>query len=208
MALGLFATAKPDSSLSSASTAATAHPPDSTNPDNKSILLAHIVSTKCDSVVVTDESMDFPPDWRQSVSEHDRRGHQEKGRTIALHSLGVLPAYQRMGLGRTVLKSYIQRMETAGVADRIALIAHGHLVEYYESFGFVNKGESAAQFGGGGWNDMVDSAHVIPQSMILTLLRSTNLPTLALVVRAYLSDENNAVSRVRSKVRCPQTLAG
>ena len=152
----MFATAKPGSPLSSALTAASAHPPDSTNPENKGILLAHVVSTKCDSEVVTDESMDLPSDWRQGVSEYDRRGHQEKGRTIALHSLGVLPAYQRIGLGRTILKSYIQRTETAGVADRIALIAHGPLVEYYEAFGFVNKGESAAQFGGGGWNDMVD----------------------------------------------------
>lgn len=157
MALGLFATAKPDSPLSRASTAASARPPDSTKPDNKGVLLAHVVATECDSEVVTDESMDFPSDWRQGVPAHDRRGHQEKGRTIALHSLGVLPAYQRIGLGRTILRSYIQRMETAGVADRIALLAHGPLVKYYEKFGFVNKGESAAQFGGGGWNDMVDS---------------------------------------------------
>ena len=161
MALGLFATAKPNSPLSSASTAASAHPPDSTRPDNKGILLAHIVATKCDGEVVTDEAMDFPPEWRRGVSVHDRRGHQEKGRTIALHSLAVLPAYQRIGLGRTIMKSYIQRMESAGVADRIALIAHGPLIGYYETLGFVNKGESAAQFGGGGWNDMVEPTHVI-----------------------------------------------
>lgn len=207
MALGLFATAKPNSPLSGASTAASAHPPDSTNPDNKGILLAHIVSTKCDSEVVTDESMDFPPEWRQGVSEHDRRGHQEKGRTIALHSLGVLPAYQRIGLGRTILKSYIQRMETSGVADRIALLAHGPLVEYYETFGFVNKGESVAQFGGGGWNDMVDSTHVNFQSTILTLLRCTTSPILALVVREYLLEETMWVSK-GLRLDVSQTLAG
>ena len=161
MALGLFATAKPSSPLNSALTAASARPPDSTNPDNKGILLAHIVATKCDGEVVSDEAMDLPPDWRQGLSAQDGRGHQEGGRTIALHSLGVLPTYQRIGLGRTIMKSYIQRLETAGVADRIALLAHGHLIEYYGTLGFVNKGESAAQFGGGGWNDMVDSTHVI-----------------------------------------------
>ena len=98
--------------------------------------------------------MDYPPEWRHGVQASDHRGHQEEGRTIALHSLAVLPAYQRMGLGKTIMRSYIQRMETSGIADRIALLAHGHLIEYYESLGFVNKGESAATFGGGGWNDM------------------------------------------------------
>lgn len=142
-----------------------------------------MVATKCDGEVVTDESMDLPPEWQRGAPEHDRRGHREEGRTIALHSLAVLPAYQRIGLGRTIMKSYIQRMETAGVADRIALLAHGHLVEYYETFGFVNKGESAARFGGGGWMDMVDSMHVCGFPINHTdPRRSTSSPTLALAV--------------------------
>lgn len=143
--------------MNSASTAASARPPDSADPDKKGVLLAHVVATKCDGQAVTDESMDFPPEWQHGVEKSDRRGHQEKGRTIAVHSLAVLPAYQRMGLGKTVMKSYIQRLETSGIADRIALLAHDHLIEYYESFGFVNKGESVAQFGGGGWKEMVNS---------------------------------------------------
>ena len=156
MTLGLFATAGPNSPLSSAPTAAYAHPPDSKAPGKKGVLLAHVVATKCNDKTVSDESMDFPPEWRKGVSESDRRGHQEHGRTIALHSLAVIPAYQRIGLGKTIMRSFIQRMETSGVADRIALLAHNHLVAFYESFGFVNRGESAAQFGGGGWNDMVN----------------------------------------------------
>lgn len=51
--------------------------------------------------------------------------------------------------------AYIQRMETHGVADRIALIAHEELIPYYESLGFENKGKSEAQFGGGGWFALV-----------------------------------------------------
>ncbi|KAI9877351.1 MAG: hypothetical protein M1830_004157 [Pleopsidium flavum] len=157
LSLGLFATATPHSTLNSASTAVSARPPDSATPDKKGVLLAHVVATKCDSKAVTDESMDFPPEWQHGVKESERRGHQEKGRTIAVHSLAVLPAYQRVGLGKTVMKSYIQRLESSGIVDRIALLAHGHLIEYYESFGFVNKGESTAQFGGGSWNEMVNS---------------------------------------------------
>lgn len=49
----------------------------------------------------------------------------------------------------------MQRMETSGIADRIALLAHDHLVKYYEALGFRNVGKSQASFGGGGWNDLI-----------------------------------------------------
>ena len=53
------------------------------------------------------------------------------------------------------MKAYLQRIESHGVADQVALIAHDHLIKFYEGFGFVNQGESKCQFGGGGWYDMV-----------------------------------------------------
>jgi hypothetical protein len=33
-----------------------------------------------------------------------------------------------------------------------------HKMEWYEKLGFVNKGKSSAQFGGGGWYEMVSYA--------------------------------------------------
>ena len=53
------------------------------------------------------------------------------------------------------MKSYQQRMETSGIADRIALLAHDHLVEMYKSMGFEGKGKSDVRFAGGGWNSLV-----------------------------------------------------
>ena len=53
------------------------------------------------------------------------------------------------------MKSYQQRMETSGIADRIALLAHDHLVQMYEGMGYDTKGKSDVRFGGGGWNDLV-----------------------------------------------------
>lgn len=144
------------------STAASAHSPNSAHPEEKGVLLAHVVATKCDGKAVTDEVMDVPPGWHESVAEADRRGHREGGRTIAIHSVAVLPAYQRIGLGKTIMKAYMQRMETSGIADRLALLAHDHLVHYYESLGFVNRGRSEAQFGGGGWNDLVSLEDRLP----------------------------------------------
>ena len=82
-------------------------------------------------------------------------GHKENGRTICIHSLAVLPQYQNSGLGMTLMKSFLQRTESHGIADRAALITHKELIPYYEGFGFENKGESKCQFGGGGWYDMV-----------------------------------------------------
>lgn len=82
-------------------------------------------------------------------------GHKEAGSTICIHSLAVLPKYQGKGLGKTLMKAYLQRMEGHGVAERTALIAHEELIPYYEKFGYVNKGKSAVKFGGGGWYDMV-----------------------------------------------------
>lgn len=53
------------------------------------------------------------------------------------------------------MKSYEQRMETSGIADRIALLAHDHLLKMYEGMGFEVRGKSDVNFGGGGWNNLV-----------------------------------------------------
>lgn len=74
--------------------------------------------------MVTDSDMDYPRDWEQSSTLESDKGHHEGGRTICLHSLAVLPEYQGTGLGRTIMRAYIQQMNGAGIADRLALITH------------------------------------------------------------------------------------
>lgn len=46
-------------------------------------------------------------------------------------------------------------MQSADIADRIALLTYDRLVPFYERLGFEYRGKSKAQYGGGGWNDMV-----------------------------------------------------
>lgn len=116
-----------------------------------------VISTKTVDFNVTDGSMDIPPNWETNPSNTSAHGHREDGRTIALHSLCVLPAFQGRGLGKTIMKSYQQRMETSGIADRIALLAHDHLIKMYEGLGFEGRGKSDVRFGGGGWNDLVSA---------------------------------------------------
>lgn len=109
------------------------------------------------------EAKPEPPQSHHPSDPHDPRneqlaiirGHNPYGRTIHLHSLAILPQHQKRGLGKTLIKSYMSRIEGSGIADRIALLAHGPLVGFYESLGFKKKGESPAKFGGGGWVDMV-----------------------------------------------------
>ena len=116
-----------------------------------------VISIKTIGPSVTDESMDIAPDWAINPSNTSIHGHREDGRTIAIHSLSVLPAFQGRGLGKTIMKSYQQRMETSGIADRIALLAHDNLVQMYEGLGFEAKGKSDVQFAGGGWNSLVSA---------------------------------------------------
>ena len=134
-------------------TAETAAPVYSGTPERKAVLLGHILATKTTNPTVTDDDMNIPT----SDPPDPKLGHKEEGRTICIHSLAVLP--QRRGLGKTLMKAYLHRMESHAVADRVALIAHEQLIPYYENLGFENKGKSEAQFGGGGWFDLVRELH-------------------------------------------------
>lgn len=99
-----------------------------------------------------------PSNWQNGdVPAEANVGHQENGRTLAVHSLAVLPDYQRRGLGTALMKSYVQRMLESDVADRVALLTYDRLVPYYEALGFENIGRSRVKFGGEAWNDMVCS---------------------------------------------------
>ncbi|KAJ6135516.1 hypothetical protein N7512_000676 [Penicillium capsulatum] len=107
---------------------------------------------------VTDKSMRLPANWqneRWTFEDGQAVGHEEGGGTIAIHSLAVLPEHQGKQVGSTLMKSYIHRIREAQIADRIAIIAHDHLLPFYESFGFESRGPSKCQFGGGGWIDLV-----------------------------------------------------
>lgn len=66
--------------------------------------------------------MDYPKDWRSLCGKCIDIGHQEKGRTIALHSLAVSPKVQGCGVGKIIVKAYLQQVNNSGIADRVALI--------------------------------------------------------------------------------------
>jgi GNAT superfamily N-acetyltransferase len=124
-------------------------------------LIAHISATRTPSRSITDATMAYPADWKARRSslpragEAEPQGHQEQGGTVALHSLAVASEHQRKGLGTILLKAYIERIKSARIAERISLLAHDHLIQFYQGFGFVDEGPSEATFGGIQWNSMV-----------------------------------------------------
>lgn len=151
---GVFCTVDPSSGFNAETLAAGRHVETGRKNGAISVLLGHVVAAKTNGPLASDESMGVPKDWDSANPQPSPLGHQEIGRTIVLHSIAVLPQFQGRGLGQVLTKSYIQNMTGAGIADRLALIAHDHKVGWYERLGFVNKGQSQAQFGGGGWYDL------------------------------------------------------
>lgn len=123
--------------------------------------MAQILATKTSNTLVSDEDMMLPLPDQSSVNKAPpeagvpHRGHNEAGRTLAVHSLAVLPAYQRVGLGTTLMKAYVQRMLEGEVADRISILTYDELIGFYEKLGFENKGKSKTEYGGGNWTNMV-----------------------------------------------------
>ena len=99
-----------------------------------SVLIGHVISAKTTSPLVTDEAMGYPSDWESPTSAPSPLGHQERGRTIALHSVAILPEFQGRGLGRVLMLSYMQHMNGAGISDRLALIAHDVRSTTFQTF--------------------------------------------------------------------------
>lgn len=130
-------------------------------------LIAYIVSTRTPSPSVTDASMALPKDWESKKSslpepgETEPLGHQNTGGTVCIHSLAVSKDYQNLGLGSVLLKSYIQRIKDSKCADRLALIAHDHLIKFYSGLGFENMGPSSVSSVGTGWNNMVGQLYAL-----------------------------------------------
>ncbi|KIW66433.1 hypothetical protein PV04_05768 [Phialophora macrospora] len=124
-------------------------------------LIGHVVSTRTPAPSVTEASMGIPSNWRTRRSslptsdDEEPLGHQDLGGTICVHSLAIAPELQKMGLGSVLMKSYIQRMKDSKIADRIALLAHDHLVPFYRGLGFENMGPSTVTSHGGNWNNMI-----------------------------------------------------
>lgn len=123
---GIFTTVVPGSQQPFTSSTLSSASPIETSRSNGavSVLLGHVVATKTTTPVATDESMDYPKDWKNPHMAKSEVGHMEMGRTIVLHSVAIAPEFQERGLGGVLMKAYVSSMAGSGVADRLVLISH------------------------------------------------------------------------------------
>ncbi|KAG9256204.1 acyl-CoA N-acyltransferase [Emericellopsis atlantica] len=131
------------------------------NEEGHDELIGHVIATRITSDRVTDDSMEMPQDWdgsRKVVKADDGLviGNDANGSGIGVHGLVIVAEHQKKGLGRSLLNKYIEYLRNLDQkAECVAIIAHDHLLQFYESVGFINLGPSPCNFGGGGWYDMV-----------------------------------------------------
>jgi len=126
LCLGLFCTVPPSVAEEHGldiATYKTAKPVETGRPNGSvSVLVAHVVSTKCAGDLITDEAMDYPRNFKTNKGVPGPKGHQPQGHTVALHSLAVYPKLHGCGLGKLIVKAYLQHVKGAAVADRVSLI--------------------------------------------------------------------------------------
>jgi len=83
----------------------------------------------------------------------DMTYHVDKGQTLAVYGLDVHPGFQHKGYARKLMDAFIEYARSSQ-RTYIILTCKEHLLHYYESFGFVNKGLSQSSHGGARWYDM------------------------------------------------------
>ena len=138
--------------------------------DGHDELIGHVIATRITLDRVTDGSMEMPQDWdgsRRVVKADDGLviGNDANGSGIGVHGLVIVAEHQKKGLGRLLLNKYIEYLRNLDQkAECVAIIAHDHLLQFYDSVGFMNLGPSPCNFGGGGWYDMVSVTLTLQQS--------------------------------------------
>jgi len=147
LCIGLFTTVHPDDEHAKLPTYATSRSTEGTDA-RRTVLVGHVIATLADNERVQDADMSVPKGPNDSV------GNKVGGKTVALHSLAVLPELQKHRIGTTLMKTFIEMMQTSQNVERISLITWEELVPWYESLGFENKGHSASTYAGKTWYDL------------------------------------------------------
>ena len=128
---------------------------ESSKPDRKALLLAHIVATQTINKLVQEEDLAIPQNWQVKSDTAAKVGHDGRGRTAVIHSIAVQPLYQDIGISRMIVQSFIQRMHGSGMVDRLALLTEEDNIPFWKQLGFRHVGESSCSYENQTWHDMV-----------------------------------------------------
>lgn len=110
--------------------------------------------------------------------------HVPNSPSVCIHSVCVAPSHQRQGVGLSLLKEYIARLERAraeGSANysRVLLISHDNLRGFYEKARFKWLGKSNVVHGSKPWYEMrrdLESAQGVMESPVQTLEGNQTIP--------------------------------
>ena len=94
-----------------------------------------------------------------SLTHHSMSTHVPESSSVCIHSVCVAPSHQHRGIGLALMKEYIARLEKANEArsakyERVLLIAHEELRDFYERAGFEWLGKSDVVHGSKPWFEM------------------------------------------------------
>jgi predicted GNAT family N-acyltransferase len=85
---------------------------------------------------------------------HDTAHHNPHGRNLSVFGLAVIPELRGHGIGVTLLNQFIALAKSTG-RESVILTCKEQLIQYYQSFGFLNLGISKSSHGGAQWFDMI-----------------------------------------------------
>ncbi len=80
--------------------------------------------------------------------------HLSQGKYQAIFGLDVVPQYRKKGIAAQLMKYLILKAKEAG-RKGVILTCKEHLIPYYQTFGYMNKGVSQSTHGGAIWYDMI-----------------------------------------------------
>ncbi|CAG8216878.1 unnamed protein product [Penicillium olsonii] len=131
------------------------------NEDGSSTMIGHVIAVRSPYPRITDGSMEMPENWRSLPDDEpvyvngELIGNDKNGDSAAIHSVAISPDFQGKRVGRALVAAYMKYLENGCFGlSRAILMAHDYLVNFYESVGFKNRGQSESSFAGGVWYDM------------------------------------------------------
>jgi ribosomal protein S18 acetylase RimI-like enzyme len=80
-------------------------------------------------------------------------GHDADGRNMVIFALAVLPEFQKQGIAKRLVLSFVEEAERNQKA-KVFLMCKQHLIAYYEGLGFTHMGLSRSTHGGAQWHEM------------------------------------------------------
>lgn len=82
--------------------------------------------------------------------------HNDNGKWQSVFGLAVAPEFRKNGYAGKLIQHLIEKARADG-REGVTLTCKAYLVDYYEKYGFVNRGISGSVHGGEVWHDMTIS---------------------------------------------------